>query len=122
MARVIRLLALTLLLGGGPAAAAQDVIADGNAIADGDIAAGAALAEANCARCHAIAADGASPAEAAPPFRTLGERYPLEYLEEAMAEGLMVAHSDPPMPEFVFSPDEIADLLAYLDSLSAGGS
>ena len=86
----------------------------------GDPRAGAVLAEQNCARCHAIAPGGVSPAERAPRFETLGQRYPLRYLEEAMAEGLMVAHSDPPMPEFIFTPEEIADLLAYLESLAEG--
>ena len=88
----------------------------------GNIEAGARLAADHCARCHAISTKGGSPAETAPPFRSLSERYPLHYLEEAMAEGLMVAHSDPPMPEFVFTPEQIADLLAYLGSLPAGGS
>ena len=109
-----RFAALTLLVL-STAASAQEP-------ASGDVASGGAIAEALCARCHAVAAGAESPTEKAPPFPTLGQRYPLHYLEEAMAEGLMVAHSDPPMPEFVFSPQEIADLLAYLDSLSEGGS
>jgi cytochrome c len=73
---------------------------------------GEALLATNCSRCHAIGRTGASPHSAAPPFRTLSSRYPIEGLAEALAEGLSVGHSD--MPEFVFEPDEIAGILAYL--------
>lgn len=103
-------LALVLLLWSLPAAADGD--------AGGDPASGGEIADRLCARCHAIGPEGASPAERAPPFRTLGQRYPLGHLEEAMAEGLVVGHSDPPMPAFEFRPEEIEDLIAYLESLS----
>jgi mono/diheme cytochrome c family protein len=73
------------------------------------------LAE-KCARCHATGKTGASPLEAAPPFRTLSRKYPLEQLEEALAEGITTGH--PEMPEFVFSPDEIAAILSYIESIS----
>jgi hypothetical protein len=43
------------------------------------------------------------------------KRYPVEYLAEALAEGIVSGHPD--MPEFVFQPDEINAILAYLDSL-----
>ena len=36
-------------------------------------------------------------------------------LAEALAEGIMTAH--PQMPVFTFTPEQIDDLLAYLDSL-----
>jgi hypothetical protein len=51
----------------------------------------------------------------APPFRTLHERYPVETLEEALAEGIATGH--PAMPEFVFSVPEIKDFITYLKSL-----
>ena len=70
---------------------------------------------ANCARCHAIGRTGASPHPAAPPFRSLSHKYPIEGLAEALAEGLSVGHPD--MPEFVFEPDDIAAILAYLNSI-----
>ena len=53
--------------------------------------------------------------EGAPPLRDLKLRYPIEDLAEALAEGMTTAH--PQMPVFTFSPEEIDDLLAYLDSL-----
>jgi mono/diheme cytochrome c family protein len=77
---------------------------------------GRALAEAKCARCHAVGARGASPVSPAPPFRTLPQRYPVESLAEALAEGIVVGH--PMMPEFQLEPPEIDALLAYIESLA----
>ncbi|MGI9405951.1 MAG: c-type cytochrome [Hyphomicrobiaceae bacterium] len=77
---------------------------------------GQALAEEKCARCHAIGPTGKSPFQDAPPFRNIAKRYPVEGLAEALAEGIFVGH--PAMPEFVFPPDEIGDLLTYMDSFS----
>jgi cytochrome c len=76
---------------------------------------GEELLRAKCARCHAILRTGESPHSAAPEFRTLSRRYPIEGLAESLAEGLSVGHSD--MPEFVFETDEIAAILAYLKSI-----
>lgn len=76
---------------------------------------GRAIVEANCARCHATGATGDSPMKQAPPFRTLHERYPAEDLEEALAEGIVSGHPD--MPEFTFAPEQVADIIAYLNSL-----
>lgn len=76
---------------------------------------GGSLLTTNCSRCHAIGRAGASPHSAAPPFRTLSGKYPIERLAEALAEGLSVGHPD--MPEFVFESDEIAAILAYLKSI-----
>ncbi|MEM8689759.1 MAG: cytochrome c [Pseudomonadota bacterium] len=69
-----------------------------------------------CARCHSITRDGESPFAEAPPFRTFGQKWPLESLEEAFAEGIVVGH--PAMPEFVFAPNDIQNLLSFMDSLS----
>ncbi len=79
------------------------------------IAMGKRLAETQCASCHAIGRQGASPVTIAPPLRTVAQRYPLNSLEEAFGEGILVGH--PMMPEFKFSPDQIAALLAYLNSI-----
>ncbi|MGD9507664.1 MAG: cytochrome c [Geminicoccaceae bacterium] len=80
-----------------------------------DIEAGKKLAELHCSRCHAIGETDQSLMDGAPPFRELGQRYPIEDLAEALAEGIMTAH--PQMPVFTFTPEQIDDLLAYLDSL-----
>jgi cytochrome c len=76
---------------------------------------GEALLATRCAGCHATGRTGASPHSAAPPFRTLSSKYPIEGLAEALAEGFSVGHPD--MPEFIFEPDEIAEILAYLRSI-----
>jgi cytochrome c len=77
---------------------------------------GLAFAHTNCSRCHAIGRSGASPFAAAPPFRTLHLRYPIEDLEEPLAEGIVTGH--PAMPEFRLEPSQVGDLIAYLKSLS----
>ena len=76
---------------------------------------GKAFAQANCARCHAIDRASSSPLKIAPPLRTLHQRYPVEALEEALAEGINTGHAD--MPVFELSPDQIHDLLSYLKTL-----
>lgn len=69
----------------------------------------------NCARCHATGKVGESPLRIAPPFRTLHERYPVESLQESLAEGIITGH--PTMPEFRLDPGQVADVIAYLKSL-----
>lgn len=69
----------------------------------------------NCARCHAVGRTGESPYKLAPAFRNLGQRYPIESLEEALGEGIMSGHPD--MPEFAFDADEVGDIIAYLNSI-----
>ena len=76
---------------------------------------GQALLATHCARCHAIALAGDSPHRQAPPFRTLGQKYPVEWLGEALGEGLSTGHPD--MPEFVFKPQEINAILTHLQSI-----
>jgi len=71
--------------------------------------------EQNCAECHAIGSDDESALAEAPAFRSLHERYPVEFLAEALAEGIVTAH--PGMPVFVLEPDQIDDVIAYLESL-----
>ena len=80
-----------------------------------DIEAGASLAAKLCARCHAIGATGTSPHEAAPQSQTFAQKWPLENLEEALAEGIVVGH--PAMPVFELSTDEIDNLIGYLGTL-----
>lgn len=79
------------------------------------ISRGEALVKANCARCHAVGRSDRSHHPDAPPFRILSQRYPLQYLEEALAEGISTGHPD--MPEFVASPDQIDAIIAYIGSL-----
>jgi mono/diheme cytochrome c family protein len=48
-------------------------------------------------------------------LRTLHNRYPVETLAEALAEGIYTGH--PTMPGFQLDPDQIHDLLSYMKSL-----
>ena len=82
---------------------------------DAAVQRGHAFAQANCSRCHAIGPTGASTLPKAPTFRTLHQRYPVENLVEALAEGIRTAH--PAMPEFELDQRQIGDLIAYLKSL-----
>ncbi|MFC7477275.1 c-type cytochrome [Dankookia sp. GCM10030260] len=105
MLSLLRLVPAVVILCGGPAALARD----------GRPESGRALAQANCARCHAIGRTGSSPLAAAPPFRAIHQRYPVEQLAEALAEGIETGHAV--MPEFQLGQTQIADLVAYLKTL-----
>lgn len=83
-------------------------------LARGDAARGAAIAQTNCARCHAIERVGVSPNPKSPPFRQLAQRYKVEDLEESLAEGIVVGHEGEEMPAFELQPPQIADLIEYL--------
>ena len=104
-AGAVALLSLTLLSPMSPPVRAWDQQVDQ----------GGRLARAHCARCHAVGRAGASPLPAAPPFRDLHDRYPVEDLAESLAEGIRTGH--PSMPEFRFDPDQAQSLIAYLKSL-----
>lgn len=80
-----------------------------------DLKRGEALLQTNCARCHAIGRTGTSPNKDAPAFRTLGQRYPIESLEEALGEGIVSGHPD--MPEMSFDADDVGAIIAYLNSI-----
>jgi len=69
----------------------------------------------HCSRCHSVNKVTESPLKVAPPFRTLHQRYPVESLQESLAEGIVTGH--PTMPEFRLDPGQIADVIAYLKSL-----
>jgi len=69
----------------------------------------------HCAQCHAIDKVSPSPLAAAPPFRTLHRRYPVEHLQEALAEGIVTGH--PSMPEFRLDLGQVNDVIAFLKTL-----
>jgi mono/diheme cytochrome c family protein len=69
----------------------------------------------NCASCHAVGRTGESSNKLAPPFRILGQRYPIESLEESLGEGIMSGHPD--MPEFKFDANDVGAIVAYLKSI-----
>lgn len=100
------LLVMVFFVGGyvAPAHAEDDLVSEGQQ-----------YARKNCSRCHSVEKEGESPFKKAPPFRTFAEKWPLESLEEALAEGIVVGHSK--MPEFKLEPRQIGALISYLKSL-----
>lgn len=76
---------------------------------------GETLVAKECSRCHATARTDQSRHPQAPLFRTLGRRYPIESLEEALAEGIISGHPD--MPEFIFESHDVGAIIAYLKSI-----
>jgi mono/diheme cytochrome c family protein len=87
------------------------------ATAQGSVERGRVIAERLCARCHAISGPEPSPVAQAPPFSTFERKWPVEYLAEALAEGLTTDHGSVQIPAFDFTTEEIDDLLAFLKSV-----
>lgn len=87
----------------------------GSAADEAQLKRGEELLQRDCARCHAVGRTGDSPRKEAPAFRTLGQRYPIDALEEALAEGIMSGHPD--MPEFSFDADDVGAIIEYLKSI-----
>jgi mono/diheme cytochrome c family protein len=95
--------------------AAALVIAAIQPAAAEDLKRGESLLARDCGRCHAVGLTGSSAATEAPAFRSLGKRYPIESLEEALGEGIMSGH--PEMPEFKYDADDVGSIIGYLKSI-----
>jgi cytochrome c len=108
---LVRMIALGLAV----ACAASVCITAASAQGTANIKRGETLVTRDCARCHAIMRTGESTHPEAPAFRTLGKRYPIESLEEALGEGIISGHPD--MPEFVFESADVGAIIAYLKSI-----
>ena len=88
------------------AAASDPLVADGRAIA-----------ERECAGCHALDQSATSPRPGAPPMRQMLARYDADALANDLIAGIRVGHQD--MPEFDLDVRTADALLAYLRSLRA---
>lgn len=99
------------VLGGGLAAACGAASAANDSL----VGRGREIAKAACADCHAVGPIGASPKVEAPLFRELGRRYPVESLEEALAEGVVVGH--PGMPQIKMNEADIGAFITYLKTI-----
>lgn len=80
-----------------------------------DVAHGRDLAAEHCSVCHAISASGDSPAEAAPAFREIHDRFDGVGLNAVLSQG--ISHSRPAMPWFNFNDQDARALAAYLRSV-----
>jgi mono/diheme cytochrome c family protein len=69
---------------------------------------GHAIFQINCATCHGLFADG----KVGPSLKAVASRKSRSALIEQVISG-----KTPPMPQFQPSPQEMADLLSYLESL-----
>lgn len=96
-------------------AAGFGVMTMGQASAADDPKLGEKLLTKDCGQCHAVGRTDASRNKDAPAFRTLGTRYPIDSLEEALGEGIMSGH--PEMPEFKYAADDVGGIIAYLKSI-----
>jgi cytochrome c len=83
------------------------------------IAQGKVLAQQNCAVCHSITAQGASPLKDAPAFRDIAVRYEEDELEEAFNQRVATEH--PAMPDWQMTPEQAEQLSRYIMSLAAYG-
>ncbi len=81
------------------------------------IGAGANLAAALCAQCHAVDGAGPSPMEGAPAFQDIAARYDFEVLRDELIAGVHVGPGE--MPTFQLTLAEVDALIAYLRAASA---
>ena len=87
---------------------------DANSLS-GAAAEGRAFAQANCAGCHALD-DGVSPNPNAPSLRRAAHNLPAWMVAGSLERGIQIGHTTE-MPVFVFEDNDIANLLAYLETL-----
>ena len=80
------------------------------------IAQGKALAEKNCAWCHAIGPTGDSANPRAPRWRDLYMKHPVLALREPLTRGIARPHDE--MPKFELSDKDVDTIVAYINSLS----
>ena len=75
---------------------------------NGDLGRGHAMFQINCAGCHGLQADG----QVGPSLQHVSQRKSKIGLIHQVTSG-----ETPPMPKFQPSPQEMADLLSYLEEL-----
>lgn len=81
----------------------------------GSASRGRVFAASNCAACHAIGGQGASPNADAPPFRQVAKRYKTVRLDWELESITEVGHYR--MPPRAMSAADIIDVVAYIRSL-----
>jgi tetratricopeptide (TPR) repeat protein len=76
---------------------------------------GKALAEQNCARCHAVGTAGDSANIKAPPFREIGNRHAMVSLAGPITRAIAAPHEE--MPNFRMPDQQVDTIIAYINSL-----
>ena len=79
------------------------------------IDAGRRVAMSKCASCHAIDDMADSPNRAAPAFRTLWKRYPINALRQALAKGIIEGNRH--MPQLHLNRADTDAVADYLESI-----
>ncbi len=98
-----------------PLASLALALAAAPASAEGDAAAGKALAEEHCARCHDVSAEGAFKTYP-PSFASIAAFRPTEQIYSRIV--FPVTHSGMPDTAFyMLSRGEVDDVVAYIESL-----
>lgn len=75
---------------------------------------GEVLAGKNCGGCHGVAAKGFSPNKDALEFRNIYQRHALFQLRQPITRGVIATHGQ--MPQFQLSDEEMAAIVAYINS------
>jgi len=100
------------------AALACSLLAAGCATVGGVLTSrGESIARAQCSGCHAIGAVGESRSPNAPPLRRIGRQYAKTSLAHELEAVSEVGHYA--MPPTSLSPDEIDDLVDYIQHIAA---
>jgi mono/diheme cytochrome c family protein len=107
--RSLLVTAMATALGAGSAASGQAHPAPDPAVARGH-----EIARRACAACHAVESDGKSPRAAAPTFRSREMRHTAA-LDGRVADLTRQGHYE--MPVIRLRPDQIRDLVTYIQSL-----
>ena len=108
-------LIVVLASAAGLALAGCTATPSGDTDAAGQIAEGRAIAQRECASCHALDRSTVSPRADAPPMRDLLARYDKDALANDLIEGIKLGHQD--MPQFDFNVIAADALIAYLRSV-----
>ena len=106
------LLALAVLVA-GTAALSQPVRVEERRLAE--VERGRAIAEARCAACHAVTANGTSPNPESPGFEDIANRQGLT--SATLRQYLRDAHNYPEAMQFRIDRGQVRDLSAYIVTL-----
>lgn len=114
--RRIQILAI-ISLAGASAATSQPVTVQEKRLAE--VERGRVLAQARCAACHAVSANGGSPNPESPAFEDIVNRPGLS--SATLRQYLRDAHNYPEAMQFTLDRGQVRDLSAYMLTLKRSG-
>lgn len=110
-------LLMLVLLAAGSAVAVQSATVQERRLAE--VQRGLALAEARCAACHAVTANGTSPNPESPGFEDIANRKGLT--SATLRQYLRDAHNYPDAMQVRIDRSQVRDLSAYIVTLKRAG-